>query len=136
MIDDDPRMVSRWMSAELVTATPATVLGDALETMESRRFRHLPVVDDGKLVGLLSDRDARRCIEAGRAQTAEETAVREVMTAASELRVVHPTTYVREAAELICRAKVSSLPVVEGEELVGLVTSEDLLWALLEANPE
>ena len=136
MIDDDPQLVRRWMSADLVTVSPSTMLGDALETMEALRVRHLPVVDEGWLVGLLSDRDARRCVEAGADRSPAETPVREVMTAAEELRVVHPTTLVREAAELLCRAKISSLPVVEGKELVGLVTTEDLLWALVEASPE
>lgn len=136
MIDDDPQRVRRWMSAGVVTVLPNTVLSDALETMDALRCRHLPVVDGGKLVGLLSDRDVRRCVEAGASRSTEETSVREVMTAAGALRVVHPTTLIREAAELLCREKISSLPVVEGKELVGLVTSEDLLWALVEANPE
>ena len=135
-MSDDPIRVRRWMSADLVTASPSTALGDALETMNGRRIRHLPILDNGGLVGLLSDRDARRCIDGGASNAGTKTPVRELMTHAENLRVVFPDTLVREAAELLCRQKISALPVVEGMNLVGIVTSEDLLWAFLETTED
>ena len=132
-MQDNPRFVARWMSRDLETIAPSAALADALEVMERRRIRHLPVLDEGKLVGLLSDRDTRRCLEGG--QSADAASVREVMTPAKKLRCVSAGTTVREAAELICREKINSLPVVQNETLVGIVTSEDLLWAFLE-EPE
>ncbi len=133
---DDPKRVSRWMSKDLLTTTPEAILEDALQTMTSNRIRHLPVVKDGRIVGLLSDRDARRCIDDASSKGVEKTPVREVMTAADKLHLVDPSTLVRAAAELLCREKISSLPVVAGNDLVGIVTSEDLLWAFLDAPEE
>jgi len=121
------------MSRELETTAPGASLADALEVMERRRIRHLPVLEEGKLVGLISDRDTRRCLEGG--QTADAAKVGDVMTPAKKLRTVSSGATVREAAELICREKINSLPVLLNETLVGIVTSEDLLWALLE-EPE
>jgi acetoin utilization protein AcuB len=133
---DDPKRVSRWMSKELLTTTPGAVLEDALQTMSSNRIRHLPVIDGGRIVGLLSDRDARHCVDGGDAKSAAKTPVAEVMTGADKLHLVDPSTLVREAAELLCREKISSLPVVAGDELVGIVTSEDLLWAFLDTTED
>lgn len=130
-MSDNPRFVSRWMSKDLETISPSSALGDALERMGQRRIRHLPVVDGGKLVGLLSDRDARRSLDG----EGSEAKVRDMMTPYNKLRCVEPGALVRDAAELICREKISALPVVVGEQLVGIVTSEDLLWAFLE-EPE
>jgi acetoin utilization protein AcuB len=127
-VSDDPRFVARWMSKDLETTTPAAALEDALEKMERRRIRHLPVIDEEKLVGLLSDRDTRRCLGG----EGDAVLVRDVMTPYPKLRCVERGTLVRDAAEVICREKISSLPVVAGEQLVGIVTSEDLLWAFLE----
>ena len=130
-VQDNPRYVARWMSKDLLTTTPDATLEDALQRMEERRIRHLPVVDGGKLVGLLSDRDVRHSL----AGEGTQSPVREVMTPYPKLRCVSPGTLVRDAAELLCREKISSLPVVQGETLAGIVTSEDLLWAFLE-QPE
>jgi len=137
MSDTDPTRVERWMSADLIVESPDTVLFDALEQMEHHRIRHLPVTDDkGHLLGILSSRDAAR---ATRGKTGEDPlqklTVKEVMTG-GRLHCVEPSTLVREAAETICREKVSALPVKQGEKLVGIVTSEDLLWALLEVTAE
>lgn len=129
-MNDNPRFVARWMSRDLETTGPGTTLTDALEIMERRRIRHLPVLDEGKLVGLLSDRDTRRCL--GEGKDADATKVRDVMTPGKSLRCVSSGATVREAAELICREKINSLPVVQNETLVGIVTSEDLLWAFIE----
>ncbi len=54
MIDDDPRLVRRWMSPDVVTVVPSTVLGDASETMSALRVRHLPVVEDNVVIGMIS----------------------------------------------------------------------------------
>ena len=131
----DPSLVGRWMSQDLVTCEPDTVLCDALERMTNHRIRHLPVVDSDALVGILSTRDATRAaIQPSPREgfvALESTKVADVMTKGHLLQV-SPGTSVREAAELICREKISALPVLSGTQLVGIVTSEDLLWAFLE----
>lgn len=132
----EPTRVGRWMSTDVVTIGADATVHDALELMNDHRIRHLPVVDeDGLLVGMLSNRDAMRCALQPSPrkgwEPAKHTAVRDVMTT-GHMHLVPPSGLVLDAAELLCREKVSALPVVQGKKLVGIVTSEDLLWALLD----
>lgn len=128
--------VGRWMSADVVTIDPDATVRDAMEVMTDHRIRHLPVVDDaGELVGILSSRDAVRCALQPSPrkgwEAARGTHVRDVMTT-GQLHCVTPLALVLDATELLCREKISALPVVQGKKLVGIVSSEDLLWALLD----
>ena len=131
-MNDDPLYVARWMSTDLITTSSDAVLSDALAQMEDARIRHLPVTEGDTLVGLLSDRDARRLVHGEQTEGSDACSVGDVMTAADKLKCIDPGTLVRSAAEVLCREKISSLPVIAGERLVGIVTSEDLLWAFLD----
>lgn len=136
MADYEPRYVGRWMSTSLITTTPDQVLSDAFETFRDERIRHLPVVKGDALVGILSSRDLLRAVESPAPRRGfellEEKSVGDVMTK-GRLHTVDPYTPVREAIEVMCREKVSALPVLQGKKLIGIVTSEDLLWSVLEA---
>lgn len=131
----EPTRVGRWMSADVVTIDPKASVHEALEVMTDHRIRHLPVIERGELVGILSNRDAVRCALQTSPrkgwEPARETTVREVMTT-GRLHSVTPLALVQDAAELLAREKVSALPVVQGKKLVGIVSNEDLLWALLD----
>ncbi|RMG14861.1 MAG: CBS domain-containing protein [Planctomycetota bacterium] len=134
--------VDRWMTQGVVATSPETVLFDAFELMQEHRIRHLPVLEGGDLVGMLSTRDALRILRRAESEPARaglqplhRTRVREVMS--SPVRTVDRHTPVREAIEILCREKISALPVLEGGEVVGIVTTEDLLWSTLErGDPE
>ncbi|RME74178.1 MAG: CBS domain-containing protein [Planctomycetota bacterium] len=134
-------LVSRWMSRDVVTVQPEDRLIDVFEHMRERRIRHVPVLADGQLVGIVSDRDVRHALpmrtgESGGVEREVfgealfETPVDKVMT--RHPITVGPETTIREAAEIVCREKIGALPVVSGGELVGIVSAEDLLWAFVE----
>ena len=114
--------------AELMTSNPLTVVpGDTLqlahEKMEAGRFRQVPVVDEERLVGILTDRDTRQHI----GQLAQ-TRVDAVMS--THPFSVHPSAPVEKAAHLLMTNKIGSLPVVEDGRLVGIITATDMLRAL------
>ena len=114
--------------AELMTANPVTVApSDTLETahkkMEAGRFRQVPVVDDQKLVGILTDRDTRQHF----GQLAH-TRVDAVMS--GHPFSVHASTPVERAAHLLTANKIGSLPIVDDNKLVGIITASDMLRAL------
>jgi acetoin utilization protein AcuB len=116
-------MVRDVMTRGLVTIGPETPGHEARRLLDEHRIRHLPVVDGGRLVGMVSDRDVRSA--AGGSPT---TVAREIMTPApvtitSDARVEH-------AARVMLDARFGSLPVVDGD-LVGIVTYTDLLRALV-----
>ena len=115
-------IVAELMTANPVTVEPSDTLEAARKKMEGGRFRQVPVVDQQRLVGILTDRDVRR-----HAQRALSR-VDEVMSAYPFS--VHPATPIEKAAHLLTTNKIGSLPVVEHNKLVGIITATDMLRAL------
>ena len=115
------------MVTDLVTVGPQESARHAYQLMRDRRFRHLPVVADGRLVGVLSDRDLRPVLLS---PWLAEATVAELMS--EDLTTVAPGASVEDAASLLVVKKIGCLPVVEGARLVGIVTETDLLAVLVE----
>ncbi len=113
----------------LMTADPVTIgshdtLSRAKSFMEAGGFRRLPVVDDGRLVGILTERDLRKYsgfLEATRVNAAMRTT----------LITVTPHDTVEDAARLMLKHKIGGLPIVAAGRLVGIITTTDLLRAFL-----
>src|SRR5579863_7761702 len=104
------------MGTELFTLTPDTVVASARRLAWDNGVRHLLVLDDGTLTGIVSDEDLR---------TAERDAlVGELMR--TPVLCIAPDTTLDEATELMEEHGVSCLPVVKGTVLVGLITREGL----------
>jgi acetoin utilization protein AcuB len=115
------------MSTDLVTVTPAESARRAYEIMRDRRIRHLPVVADGRLVGVLSDRDLRPVLLSPGLAGAT---VGELMS--ENVTTIAPDAPVEDAASLLVVKKIGCLPVMAEEGLVGIVTETDLLAVLVE----
>lgn len=101
---------------------------EAMHRLMAQDIRHLPVLDDGVLVGMLSDRDLRSIAsEALTAEVGDQLAqpVSEVMT--SDPITVLPETEVGEAIDLMIEHKVGALPVVAEDRLVGILSYIDVL---------
>ena len=92
--------------------------------MEAGGFRRLPVLDDGRLVGILTERDLHQY-----AGYLESTRVTAAMSTA--LVTVTPYDTVEDAARLMLKHKIGGLPIVAEGKLVGIVTTSDLLKAFL-----
>jgi acetoin utilization protein AcuB len=131
---DQAEVVADVMTRSVVTLFEEDDLDHIDEAMEKFRFRHVPVVDDGKLVGLVTRSDLRGVSSSSLDPTGpardevlkKRLFVREVMT--TDVRTAHPETPILEAARLMRDAKIGCLPVVEsGDRLVGIITSTDML---------
>ena len=133
--------VSDRMTCDLVSVEPREKALAALRLMRQWQIRHLPVVDEGKLVGIVSDRDicrgmARDTIEKVQDPQPHITlmdhhSVRNLMN-----RDVESTTRsatLAQAADHMVRRRIGSLPVTDQDRLVGIITETDLLRALLAA---
>jgi CBS domain-containing protein len=116
--------IANAMSREPVTIRSDDALAKAKALMEAGRFRRLPVVDDGHLVGILTERDLR-----AHAGYLESTRVNVVMRTA--VVTVAPDDNVEDAARLMLKHKIGGLPIVADGRLVGIVTTSDLLAAFL-----
>ena len=121
------------MTRRVVIVPPEVSLRAAWLIMERERFRHLPVVKAGAIVGMLSDRDvlARATLQgATKVEVPADVTVGEAMSPAPY--VCRPDTDVRDIVRLMTEKKIDACPVINGaDRLVGLVTSTDLMLLLL-----
>lgn len=116
------------MKPGLLTVTEVTGLGEALRMMMQHRIRHLPVVRDGRLCGILSERDILHY----RAVTEfREDWWRAPVTAAmiASVQTAGPDDSLTEIAGRLANARIGALPIVERGALLGLVTVTDVLEA-------
>ena len=131
--------VGRKMTTDLITVTPGTPLVSARDLLREHKIKQLPVVDgEGKLVGILTDRDIKQAwaSPATTLSIYELTYVLQKLTVESvmvrELITTRPDATVERAASILHARKIGSLPVVEGDKLVGIITSTDLMEVLLD----
>ena len=117
--------VADFMTKDLVTVRGSDDLALAESLLRLSGIRHLPVVEEGKLVGLLTQRDLLRSGASG-TPAARGTAVREAMTQGP--LTVRPVTSLVQAARTMLERKFGCLPVCDDEgRLVGIVTEADFV---------
>ncbi len=118
-------LVGKRMSGKVVTLTPDDYLSTAQSSMWKGGFRRLPVLQDERLVGIITDRDLRENL--GRL---DRTRIGEAMT--DNPLTVTPETTLEEAAQTLLKNKIGGLPVVEDGKLIGIITTSDILQAFLD----
>ena len=121
------------MSREVIAITPETTAAQALALCRERRIRHLPVIDGERLVGIVSDRDLRSATPAlgdpQRTSELERIRASEVMTRDPVTTI--PDEPIESAANMMRERWIGCLPVVEDGDLVGVITSSDVMEALV-----
>jgi CBS-domain-containing membrane protein len=134
------KLVQEIMTKRVVTLYEEDNLQRIATELRELRFRHLPVVDDGKLVGILSQRDLLRATVNGvdhsplalarEARFLEQTFVRDLMR--TDVLTARPDEPIKAAAERMLGAHIGALPVVDGDGmLIGIVTENDIMRAAL-----
>ncbi len=132
--------IGRIMHTDLITVSPKTNLVEAKKLIEEKKIDHLLVVNDKKkLVGIVSDRDLKQywASPATSLSTHELNYLLDkvvVSMAMIKTVVTVPTnTTIERAALIMQQNRISALPVMEDDELVGIVTSTDVMGVLLQA---
>jgi CBS domain-containing membrane protein len=126
-------VVREIMTGSPVTLKPEDTLDLANNVISLGRIRHIPVVEDGRLIGLLSERDlmGAATIEIfGLKQKRKSALLKTVLIKdVMKKRVisVKPDTPIKDAAQLMADKKIGCVPVVESGTLVGLLTTTDIL---------
>ncbi|HWR44068.1 CBS domain-containing protein [Sporomusa sp.] len=133
-------IVSKRMTANPTTITSAMTIVDALQIMRSNKFRRLPVVDNGKLVGIVTDRDLRE-VSASPATSLSvfelnyllaKMQVKDIMT--RKVLTISADATVEEAALLMYNNKIGGLIVVDANQaVVGILTETDIFKAFVDA---
>jgi acetoin utilization protein AcuB len=113
------------MTKHPVTIGPDEHLSAAKSKMEAGRFRRLPVVSGGALVGLITERDLREHIG-----HLDRVKVNGAMT--EKLITISPGATVEDAAQMLLKRQIGGLPVIENGTLVGVITTNDVMKAFLD----
>jgi CBS domain-containing protein len=129
--------VADWMSTPPILARPTTTLADAQRMMEHRHVRRLPVVQDGRLVGIVTWGDLRAAQPSAATTLSvyewrallEQATVAECMT--RDPITIAPEATALDAAQQMLEHKIGGLPVLEGGRVVGMITESDLFRLLL-----
>lgn len=138
----EKRFVRDWMTSNPITIVPKTTLPDAHKLMKESKIRRLPVVEGGRLVGIVTLGDVRE------AQPSDATtlSIFELNYLLSKLTVdkimtrepltIAPQATIREAARLMLEHKIGGLPVLEGGRVVGIITESDIFRVLAQESEE
>lgn len=113
---------------DIWTISPTATVYQAIQMMSEKNIGALPVVEGNRLVGIISERDYMSKV-ALHGKSSKETAVREIMT--HDPVTVVPAQTVSECMEIITEHRVRHLPVLDGDELLGIVSIGDLVkWII------
>jgi CBS domain-containing protein len=121
--------VLRNKGTDVVTVAPSATVADLIATLADRNVGALPVVDGGRLVGIVSERDVVRRLNAGGASVLH-VRVAEIMTA--DVTTCSPTDSAVELASVMTEGRFRHLPVVVDGELAGIVSIGDLVKARID----
>lgn len=137
----EPLICERWMTTGVHTVKPLDSIAHARALLKEHRINQLPVEKEGLLVGIVTDRDLRNgpsalSISTKRAgsvelrlQTPEEVPVESVMT--NNVITLVPHSTVINAAVVMRRERIGSVPIVDGASIVGILTRSDVLDAFI-----
>ncbi|NPV86484.1 MAG: CBS domain-containing protein [Anaerolineae bacterium] len=131
-------LTGKRMTHPVITISPETSVADALRIMHERHIRRLPVVKNGKLVGIVSERTLLKASPS----IATTLDVYEIKEALDKLKVesimkrevitVTEDTPLEDVARLMAENKIGGIPVVKGDEVVGIITETDIFKVFLE----
>jgi acetoin utilization protein AcuB len=131
-------LVGERMSRPVITISPDMPIVDALNMMKREHIRRAPVVKDGKMVGIVSDKDLLNASPSPATSLSvwelnyllSKITVKEVMT--KKVLCVDEDIPIEEAARMMADNKIGGLPVMRNDEVVGMITETDLFKILLE----
>jgi acetoin utilization protein AcuB len=131
-------LIKKRMSSPVITVEPNLPIMDALDLMKTKGIRRTPVMKDGKLVGIISDKDLLNAAPSDATSLSVwelnyllgKITVGEIMT--KDVVTVTEDTPIEEAAYLMAAEKIGGLPVMSAGHLVGLITETDLFRIFLE----
>ena len=132
------------MSKKLFTVGPEDMLDKVFFLFNFEAIRHLPVVEKGKVIGILSDRDLKKIMGPRKKIVSEKDDGTQFIVHARRVRTIMnrglttigPDEQAADAAAIMAKKKIGCLPVVKKDKLVGIITSTDILRAYVKLANE
>jgi len=130
--------VSDWMTKKVFTVSLDDYLSDAVSIMKEKCIKHLPVVKNGALKGMVSDRDIKE-YSPSKATTLDiyelhyllaNTKIKDIVR--TKVHTTSPDTPIEEAAMIMLDQNIGSLPVLDSGKLVGIISDKDIFHALVD----
>lgn len=131
-------LVEQWMTRDVITVEADESMNEAIYTLEENRITLLPVIENGQLTGIISDRDLKQASPSQKSiQGIDEfmdliakIRVKDIMT--KKPYVISPDHTIEEAAAILASERISGLPVVDKDkQLVGIITRTDIFKMLI-----
>lgn len=130
--------VSRFMHANVLTIPSNTLITDAQQIMQQNSIRRLPVVDNGKLVGIITRNRLREAAPSAATTLSvwelhyllSKLSVREIMV--TEVLTTTPEATVEDTAATMAEHRIGAMPVMEGDKVIGIITATDLFRLLID----
>ena len=118
---------------DIISVAPGTSVFDAIKVMADKTVGSLIVMDDERLLGIITERDyARKVILKGR--SSEDTPVSDIMT--QDVLTTSSDKTVNDCMELMTERRIRHLPVVEGDRVIGMISIGDLVQAIISDQQE
>ncbi|TMK21614.1 MAG: CBS domain-containing protein [Actinobacteria bacterium] len=124
--------ISEIMTQAAVTDSAEDTLTEACERMRHAQTSSVLIMDDDRLVGIITERDIVKTVAQG--LDPKETRVKDIMT--TDIITIGPMTTLKEAANIMATKWIRHLPIVEGSKVVGMISQRDLTGVLAEALHE
>jgi acetoin utilization protein AcuB len=125
-------IIEKIMQEDVLTLSPDNSILDAVNIIKLKRIRHLPIVDEeNHVVGIVSDRDIRDASSSILLKDHDQWShllnkpIREIMV--TDVITGHPLDFIEDAAALFFEHRISCLPILQNEKLVGIITETDVL---------
>lgn len=128
------------MTTKVVTIELESSINEAFRLMKENNIRRLPVMDHGKLVGIITLSDLNHAMPSAATSLSihelnyilAKTTIKDILPKKQKLITVDAERYIEAAAKLMRENTISGLPVVEGDKLVGIITETDIFDAFIE----
>lgn len=128
-------IVEQIMQQEVHTLSPDDKIGTALQLFRDKKIRHVPIVDEkGALVGIVTDRDVKDSTPSILQKELSEEELNKPLSLIMQRNVVtgHPLDFVEDVAAVFYEHNIGCMPIVQGGEIVGIVTETDVLHTFVE----
>lgn len=128
-------IIEEIMNRNVFALLPTNTIKDAIQLMRDKNIRHIPIVDQtNKVVGIITDHDLKNILSSSikneSDSTTYDTPIEIIMV--KDPLIGHPLDFIEEVALTLYDSKISCLPIVSGGQLVGIVTTTDLLYTYVE----
>ena len=128
-------LVESIMNTEVITLPPTATIEEALRLLKENKIRHIPIVDEEiRVIGIVSDRDVRDAMPSSFIKDADrkelQNEIQTIMT--YPVVTVHPLDFVEEIARIFYEKEFACVPVVQNDQLVGMVTEKHMLHTFIQ----